>query len=67
VPESWSEADWIASVFNRVVMSATIDAAPSAIWSTAAAWLALIAAICIAPTSARSRVPTASDAASSDA
>jgi hypothetical protein len=51
----------------RIRMSTVWARAPSATWSTEEAWLALTEACFKAVTSALSLVPTASDAASSEA
>ena len=61
------ETAWVASAFMRIRMSETCWAAPSATCSTLWPWLALTCACFRAATSAFSLVPTASEAASSEA
>ena len=58
---------WVASAFMRIRMSETCCRAPSATCSTLLPWLALTWAWRSALTSALSLVPTASEAASSEA
>ena len=61
------EVAWVARAFMRIRMSETCWAAPSATWSTLWPWAALTCACFSAATSALSLVPTASEAASSEA
>jgi hypothetical protein len=58
---------WTESAFMRWRMSAVRAMPPSATWSSEEAWPALTAACLSAVTSALILVPTASEAASSDA
>ena len=65
--ETEPDCDWTASAFMRWRMSEIWDMPPSATWSSEEAWPALTAACLSAVTSAFSFVPTASEAASSEA
>ncbi len=65
VEDSWPEPACTARLFMRVMMSKTLDMAPSAICSIELAWPALTAA-CFRPDTSRARrEPTARAAASS--